>query len=141
MRQFIRHPINIPIEISSVHALAAKSDAYSLGMGGLSLQTRQKLPAGALVHVKIPYLYPAFETDARVVWCRDSQDGSTEQASEVGIEFLNSDDAYRARMMEQICHIDNYRQQVYSQEGRTLSSEDAAMEWIDKFAANFPKLE
>jgi len=48
--------------------------------------------------------------------------------------------AFRMRMMEQLCHIENYRQQVLDTEGRALNPEQAASEWIDHHAAAFPAL-
>ena len=45
---------------------------------------------------------------------------------------------FKARMIEQICYIENYRHAAKSDEDRTLTFEEAAMEWIDKYAADFP---
>lgn len=44
------------------------------------------------------------------------------------------------RMIEQICHIEHYRKEVERQEGRRLSSQDAADEWISRYAGDFPEL-
>jgi hypothetical protein len=41
-------------------------------------------------------------------------------------------------MVEQVCAIDRYRRQVLEQEGRTLSRDEAASEWITKYAGRFP---
>ena len=41
-------------------------------------------------------------------------------------------------MVEQICHIEQYRREVLKKEGRRLSSEEAASEWIVKYASDFP---
>jgi hypothetical protein len=41
-------------------------------------------------------------------------------------------------MVEQVCHIESYKQQILKSEGRKLSPEEAAVEWVSKFAANFP---
>lgn len=41
-------------------------------------------------------------------------------------------------MVEQVCYIENYRQEVLRKEGRQLDGEAAAREWIDRFAASFP---
>jgi hypothetical protein len=43
-------------------------------------------------------------------------------------------------MIEQICHIEHYRQEVLRVEGRKLSSKEAASEWISKYARDFPAL-
>lgn len=42
------------------------------------------------------------------------------------------------RLIEQACYIEEYRKEVFSQQGRQLSEEEAAKEWIDKYAGIFP---
>ena len=59
----------------------------------------------------------------------------------VAVGFLDRADAYRARMVEQICHIEQYRRDVWQREGRRLTAEEAAREWIERYAAAFPSLE
>jgi hypothetical protein len=36
-------------------------------------------------------------------------------------------------VVEQVCHIENYKKVVYQAEGRLLTAEEAAMEWIGKY--------
>jgi hypothetical protein len=57
---------------------------------------------------------------------------------DLGVAFLNAEDAYRARMVEQICHIESFRRKLISNEGRTLTPEAAAREWIARYADSFP---
>lgn len=130
MRQFIRHPLDIPIEIRPG---VDPVKAYSVGSGGLAFRSPWAFAAGELVHIRIAYMSPAFDSDARVVWCNPAGN-----EFELGIEFLDSDDAFKARMVEQLCHIENYRHSVKRSEGRDLSTEEAALEWIGKYAAIFP---
>ena len=40
-------------------------------------------------------------------------------------------------MVEQICHVEHYRRQVRQIEGRQLDGEEAAQEWVSKYAADF----
>jgi hypothetical protein len=42
-------------------------------------------------------------------------------------------------MVEQICHIEHYKREVAEREGRELSGQQAAKEWIAKYAASFPQ--
>jgi hypothetical protein len=134
MRQYIRHPSDIPIEIiRGRQSLAqASSRIHDVSYGGLALKSSRELEPGIVVEVRIPCVRPVFTTKARVAWCRAQSDGF-----ELGVEFLDANDAFRARMVEQVCYIQNYRKAVYEQEGRVLSSEEAAMEWIGKHAAQF----
>jgi hypothetical protein len=57
---------------------------------------------------------------------------------ETGVEFLNQDNGFMTRMVEQVCNIENYKKEVYQTEGRILSPNEAAKEWISKYADEFP---
>ena len=142
MRDYIRHPSDIPIDFQPEGpqraAPLAVPEAHSnhlknISQGGLAFHSPQRLSPGTLLRIKIPVVTPVFQAVGRVTWCHCLGD-----YFEVGIEFLDQDDVFRARMVEQICHIEHYRQQVFEQEGRKLSSEQAAEEWIARFAPGFP---
>ena len=133
MRHFIRHPVSIPITTDYANVAPEVCEASNVGIGGLTFSCKEEFKPGAILHLRIAYVVPAFETQARVVWCH-RQEG----AFELGVEFLSADDAFRARMVEQVCHIEEYKQQVSQSEGRMLSSKEAADEWIHKFAHGFP---
>ena len=138
MRQFIRHPVDVPIEIRTSRAApGAAVQTHDVSAGGLAVVSSEPVEPGAMIVVRIPYVQPAFEARARVAWCRPNHDGG----HEVGVTFLDAEDAFTARMVEQICHIEDYRKSVARAEGRLLSPEDAAHEWISKYAANFPSLQ
>lgn len=136
MRAYIRHPVDVPIEFSPVeNADSGKSKAQDVSLGGLSFSARKSLPVGATVKIQIPIVDPPFEAEAKVIWCLSRPGGY-----EAGIEFTTEQDAYTARMVEQVCHIEHYRLWVQEVEGRSLDGEHAAEEWISKFAKDFPKI-
>jgi hypothetical protein len=132
MRQFIRHPVDIPIEVSSAAEFADVS-GYNVSLGGLALRCGSQLEAGIIVQLRIPFVQPLFEASARVAWCHECEEGF-----ELGLEFMDPGDAFRARMVEQVCAIESYRKTIYQTEGRSLSTQEAAMEWIGKYASQFP---
>lgn len=138
MRQFIRHPVDLPIQIGTGHSRTPSAvQAHDISAGGLALHVERPVMPGAHVHIRIPYVQPAFEAEARVAWCEPSDiDGY-----EVGVTFLDAEVAFLARMVEQVCHIEDYRKSVSRSEGRELSAEEAATEWIDRYAAQFPAIE
>lgn len=79
---------------------------------------------------------PSFEIDGRVVWSKPVGD-----MYEVGVEFIVSKEKlFLLKMVEQICHIEHYRNELLQKEGREISSELAAKEWIEKHAAEFPMM-
>ena len=153
MRAYIRHPADVPIEFTkadespsskevdiadgsaSAEELIEKSVAQDVSLGGLSFSSAQRLQVGSIVNIKIPIVDPPFEAQAKVIWCLSRPD-----RFEAGIEFTNKEDAFTARMVEQVCHIEHYRMWVQEVEGRTIDGEHAAEEWIGKFAHDFPDI-
>lgn len=129
----MRHPSNIPIEVSE-GSQPEQHAMHDVSLGGLSFDASARLEVGSVVDVRITFVRPIFSTQARVVWC-----SQVAQHYEIGVEFLESADAFRARMVEQVCHIEHYRQTVLRNEGRGISSQDAALEWIALYAATFPR--
>lgn len=133
-RAFMRHPTDIPIQISvDAEPLAADRRLKNVGAGGLACISSKPLMVGSLVSVTIPLVSPPFETQGMVVWCHGS-----ETHFDVGIRFIAQEDHFAARMVEQICHIEHYRNKIRRTEGRQLDGEEAALEWISKHAAEFP---
>ncbi len=51
--------------------------------------------------------------------------------------ILSRDELFRMRMESQCRHIKRYRLKVLRESGRLLSADEAAMEWIARFAATF----
>ncbi len=137
MRQFIRHPVDMPIEIgTAVSGPSSAVHTHDISVGGLALRSGAAVAPGTDVDIRIAYVEPAFEAHARVAWCHPHE----EQGFELGVTFLDAQDAFLARMVEQVCHIEDYRQSVCRLEGRHLSAEEAAHEWIARFAAQFPEI-
>lgn len=137
MRRYIRHPSDIPIEFSVAHASQGdKEELINISYGGLSFQSHVSLALGTIMDIKIPFVKPPLEVRVQVKWCREHGEGF-----DIGVSFIDLEDAYRTRMVEQICHIEHYKREVLEKEGRELSGEQAAMEWISRFAESFPKLD
>jgi hypothetical protein len=132
-RQFIRQPTEIPVEVRPAEGSGSQLRARNLSLGGLSFHSTAEMTLGSVVNLRITSVQPAFESAARVVWCRPVVTGY-----DLGVSFLNAEDAFRARMVEQICHIESYRRKMLSDEGRSLTTEAAAREWIARFADSFP---
>lgn len=133
-RAFIRHTAGVPIEVRAVPGSAPRTrESVNVSTGGLSFTTDEHLEIGSTIEVRIAEVDPPFEAHARVVW--SSPEGERHC---VGVQFLESSDAFRARMVEQVCSIDRYRREVEEREGRTLTTQQAAAEWIGKYAGRFP---
>lgn len=118
----------------------SESHAYEklrdVSLGGLSFRSARALPLGQNVNVYFPLIDKTHRFTGKVVWNREKQEGF-----EIGLQFDDPEQLYQLRMIEQICHIEHYRQQVEQQEGRQLTSEQAAKEWISRYAGDFPGLQ
>ena len=133
-RKYIRHPSDIPIEISSSNARPEEEKLLSnISFGGLCFRSEVPFKNGTMVTVKISHVRPVFEAKGRVVWCSGEKGGSYD----VGVEFAGESDAFRARMVEQVCRIERYKEKVLKKEGRALTGSQAALEWIIKYADKF----
>lgn len=134
-REFIRHPVSIPLEVAPQSAreqLNLKLNNVSLG--GLSFASPIELDQGTVIKIKIPTIKPIFRVDAIVQWCKQIKNHF-----EMGVQFLDKDDAFRVRMIEQICHIEEYRNEEQQKTGKRMTRNQASLEWIEKFGEDFPR--
>lgn len=132
-RRFIRHPVEIPIQVWRNRNVSHNDDhsvSKDISYGGLAFSCETPWKQGTLLNLRVP-LAPPFETRGQVAWCRPAHG-----VFEIGVEFIDSEEAYKAQMIEQVCQIEMYRSQLQKC-GRDISLEEAAMEWIDRYAAEF----
>ena len=135
-RRYIRHPADIPIEYCFLNSTESLFDSLKdVSIGGLCFQTDNLIEPKQWLHLRIPVREDYFEIDAQVRWCQQRSDNGY---YDVGVLFSNPKEAFSARMVEQVCHIEQYKREVLVKEGRTLSGDEAAAEWIAKFANQFP---
>ncbi len=135
-RRFMRHPTEIPIEVCRTQEVLPRQarqtrQARDVGAGGLSFICSINWHPGTSLRIRLPLIKPVFETIGKVVWCRKRG-----HYYEVGVAFKESDDAFTLRMVEQLCQIEMYRKRQEGR-GRELTSEQAAMEWINLYAEEF----
>ncbi|MES2825246.1 MAG: PilZ domain-containing protein [Pseudomonadota bacterium] len=133
MRNYIRHSTFIPIHVIAGEQMHNVTEALNLSAGGLSFVTHEAFKVGDIIDFKIPIVKPDYQGRAVVVWLRKQ----ALSEFEVGVRFTSDDEFFRTRMVEQVCQIEEYRQQILTAEGRNISSEEAALEWIAKYAKNF----
>lgn len=134
-RRYIRHPSDIPIEYVVHKGQRQRGKTIAdISHGGLSFHTDEYLAVGQAIQLCIPSIRPDLHVEAEVSWC-----DRTEHGYQAGIRFTNEEDLFTVRMIEQVCYIEAYRQQVLEQEGRKLNSTEAASEWISRFAGDFPE--
>ncbi len=136
MRKFIRHPNCIPIDIA-VDESGSSDDGSTVTLvnvstGGLAFSLLHPVSIGARLTISMPQVWPDYSASGTVVWCREAPQGF-----EAGVQFDQPDEAFKARMVAQFCQIEDYRREMRECEGRALSSEEAAREWIVRYAEEF----
>ncbi|MBN2365518.1 MAG: PilZ domain-containing protein [Calditrichaeota bacterium] len=136
MRKTIRHPTRIPIEYKITgENIDIRENSRNISIGGISFRVDSFLVPDTILLIRIPSVDPSFEAIGRVIWCLQKENGI-----EVGVEFIDEHHSFRVRLIEQICYIRDYQQDVLEKEGRKLSDEEAALEWTRKFAGKFPAI-
>jgi hypothetical protein len=140
IRKYIRHPSDVPIQVASDWTEldfdeSSEQTLTNVSLGGLCFISPDPLEVLHRVRICFPILNQESFLIGNVAWCEKSDEGY-----EIGLEFESSKDVFRLRMIEQICHIEHYRKQVAELEGRNLSTQEAAREWISKYASDFPPL-
>jgi hypothetical protein len=143
-REYIRHPSGIPLQYALVdeHSHNTKS-TNNISLGGLSFSANEDIEINSWLTIIIPINEEELRVVGQVRWCKANKNLSSKPSSivffDVGVQFSNSLDAFSIRMVEQICHIEHYKKEALKKEGRKLSDEEAAAEWIEKFATKFPQ--
>jgi len=133
-REYIRHPSRVPLMIASHGTRQQLSlKLNNVSAGGLAFDSPVEFHVDAVVKIKMPSTKPVFKVDAVVQWCRELKG-----RFEMGVRFLDPEDAFKVRMVEQICHISEYRKEAQKVTGKRMAWNKASMEWIEKNGGNFP---
>lgn len=134
MRRFIRHPVSMPIDFRVQGERAHYSrQLENVSEGGICFQSSRAVEPGVGVKISIPVAGRDFHADGMVTWCRRDKGHY-----QVGVRFNDSATAYTMRMVEQLCHIEDFRREVSRVEGRDMSPAQAAAEWVSRYAEKFP---
>ena len=131
-RQHPRYPAALPVAFTLAEVVASESAYLSnISTGGVSFNSMVALELGTVIMLHFPVSKPVFRTPGRVVWCRKMafQYG-------IGVEFTEADKNFRQRMVEVVRRIEEYRLEVV-RAGRAVSGQDATLEWIELFGAEF----
>jgi c-di-GMP-binding flagellar brake protein YcgR len=136
MRKYIRHPLTIPIEYKvGDENFEFKDEVRNISAGGICFCSDSAIAPETILQIRIPSVDPKFAGLGRVIWCLEKND-----RIEIGLEFVDENDALRAQLIEQVCYIKSYQEDIKIKEGRQMTDEEAAVEWTRKFARKFPAI-
>lgn len=136
-RNFLRHPINVPILISEAQRKKPNtSTSLNVSQGGLCFFFTERLSKGTPVKITIPVKEKRFRIRAKVVYSeKDGRSGFFK----TGVSFVDYLSAFQAKLAEEMLEILEYRKKMARESGRDVSEEEAAKKWIGKFSKFFPK--
>ena len=134
---FIHHPAGFPLECKRLWFGAYKdyeeSDHANIG---LIFDSEKYIRPGASIEITIPLRNEIEKFRGKVVLVRHNGD-----FYEIGMWLKRREDASRARIVEQICHIESYLKDKKFKEGPyIINRERVAEEWIGKYASTVPSL-
>ncbi len=100
---FIRHPQQFPLEFRRTRGWrrSAREEQTPNGDLGLSFVSPKRIRAGTAMELSIPLRGDVQKFQGTVVMVREITDGY-----EIGLWLASADDASRARLVEQICHLE-----------------------------------
>lgn len=141
IRKHIRHITGIPIQIkpefSPTDFYDSNDDTITnVSLGGLSFIADDRLNIEDSIQVRFPILGNDTTLTGKVIWCEKSN-----QSYKVGLEFDDTEEVQRLKMIDQISDIESYRQRKEAIEGQPVSSEQAAREWVKQYTGDFSALQ
>ena len=129
MRRYIRHSTDLPVDVRMSRVVArGREYLRNISRGGLCFRSTTPLTPGLTIEVEIPVAQPVFRTGGVVAWCRPAEDGTS--GYEVGVSFSDISPVIGKRLVDQVCHIEHYKREIWLREGRWLTGEEAALEWL-----------
>ncbi|MBT3294540.1 MAG: PilZ domain-containing protein [Verrucomicrobia bacterium] len=137
-RKFFRHPTSVPIECRvDGHGDYAPHEVRDVSHGGIAFVSDRPYELGDIVELRYPTLTHPETVRGMIVWTV-AADGGASPTHINGLSFSDPSARYHGRIVEQICHIEDYRIEQRKQQARDLTHGEAAAEWIAANAADFP---
>lgn len=90
---------------------------------GLSFESQNDYRRGTILTIHIPVTEPSFQVISEIVWCKPNGGNY-----KMGVKFLQIENGYRMKMLEQLSFIESYRKKMFFDENRSLSCEEASNE-------------
>lgn len=126
-------PIEVEVELGKIIHIT-KDSLNNISISGLSFYFSFSIDAGRQIRINIPLGRSMFVIKAEVMWCEQKDAGYN-----IGAKFLEPSDAFKAKIYSQIRLIEEYKRDLLEKEGRDLTFNEAANEWIRLFAWKFEK--
>ena len=137
-RRFFRHPLKVPIQYRELQGARTDiSSSIDLSLGGLCFYSNRFFSKGTPMDVRIPVGGEIFLIHGIVAYC-NRHPGIDRYR--IGLTFSDSQSAFHAKLAEQMHMILEYRGKRSQELNQEISEEQAADEWIQKYAKHFAHL-
>lgn len=142
-RQFIRHPLFIPIKYQALENnrlkdnKLIKSTTINISRGGLMFASPTPAKTGTTIIIHLPLQNKLFKVKAKVVHCNKSTDTGLYN---IGVCFFRFSDAFKIKLIEQMYLIIEYRDLRSLELGTEITLQEASAEWIKRYSERFKRL-
>ena len=128
---YIEHLESVPLRCRPVPSKRSRR-LEDPGVGGLRFKSMKPIRPGTTLNVTVRVYGKQYTFRGLVSWMCE-----LDQGYEIGLSFSSKRETFEVRMVEQACRIESYRRDVLEHEGRNISLDRAAKEWIRKYSAQF----
>lgn len=133
MRRYLRHPIEMPVElVLRKQGFIPRQRLFNISLGGVACNSDRAFRRGTAIEMRVPVFGQGARCPGLVAWCKKH-----EQHYLIGIAFVDHDTVFKVRMIEQVCLIEQYRRQLEQESGCPQDFEAAAQAWIKQYANGF----
>jgi len=142
-RHFIRHPLCLPLSYKVIEKSLKReqenihSRTIDVSLGGLLFPSKHQVDPESRIAIKMPFENKVFNVRAQVVRCIYNAET---KLYDIAVHFLRTQEAFKAKMIEQIYLIAGYRDMLRLQLGKEISLEEASRKWIKRYSARFRRL-
>jgi len=142
-RHFIRHPLSWPLTYKVINPGSAKNreDIYAqtrdVSIGGLLFPGKHPVEPNSLIAIKMPFEDKLFKIKAKVIRCINNPET---KLYDIAVSFYRLHEAFKAKMIEQIYLISEYRDLLILQSGKEVSLAEASRKWVKRYSERFKRL-
>jgi c-di-GMP-binding flagellar brake protein YcgR len=142
-RHFIRHPLSLPLIYKVVKQKESqgrqdlRAETINVSIGGLLFPATHPVKPNTVIDIQMPFENKIFNVKAKVVRCVSNGDT---KLYDIAVSFSGVHEAFKAKMIEQIYLIAEYRDLLSLQFGKEISLEEASRKWIKRYSERFKRL-
>jgi len=142
-RRFIRHALSLPLVYKVMKQTEGhdrqdlQSETIDLSIGGLLFPAKHSVKPNSMIEIKMPFKNKIFNFKAKVIRCVNNPET---KLYDVAVSFFRLHEAFKAKMVEQIYLISEYRDLFNLQSGKKITLEEASRKWIKRYSERFKRL-